>query len=196
MPPDGGSKSLTSSLPATVVLIGAFSPQPSRVGNSTRQRRRVQRDSLQPAGDDNLLEYVELYNQLAVNVDISNWRIGGIGYNFPERTVLPGGSYLVVAKDPAALQAATGYAGALGPFEGLLSNSGETLRLFSQRHAFRTSRDAGPRGEVTDSLEGRRIMDELAFADVYPWPSGPDGSGSTLAKIDPTTGTSSPPTGA
>ena len=180
-------------LPATVVLIGAFLAS-TLPGSATPRDSVVVFNEIhyQPAGDDNLLEYVELYNQLAVNVDISNWRIGGIGYNFPERTVLPGGSYLVVAKDPAALQAATGYAGALGPFEGLLSNSGETLRLFSQRHAFRTSRDAGPRGEVTDSLEGRRIMDELAFADVYPWPSGPDGSGSTLAKIDPTTGTSSP----
>ncbi|NIP97751.1 MAG: hypothetical protein GWO24_31685, partial [Akkermansiaceae bacterium] len=46
--------------------------------------------------------------------------------------VLPARSYLVVAKDPAALNTATGFTGALGPYAGQLSNSGETLRLFNQ----------------------------------------------------------------
>ena len=146
----------------------------------------------QPSADDSSLEFVELYNQMAIDIDLSNWRIGGIGYNFPEGTVLGGGDYLVVAKDPAALQAATGYAGACGPYSGFLSNSGEPLRIFTQQVAFRTSPGGRSPGEVSDSLEGRRIMDEIDFSDLYPWPAGADGSGATLAKLDPTTGSAHP----
>lgn len=145
-----------------------------------------------PAGDRSELEFVELYNQMAVDVDLSNWRIGGIDYNFPERTIIRAGSYLVVAKDPAALRQATGVAATLGPYPGLLSNSGETLRLFTQRVAFKSDRTAGPRGEASADLEGRRIMDELAFSDTFPWPEGPDGSGVTLAKLNAHTGIPQP----
>ena len=34
-------------------------------------------------------------------------------------------------------------------------------------------------------LEGRRVMDSLRYDDDAPWPVGPDGSGATLAKVDP-----------
>ena len=139
-----------------------------------------------PEGDDVALEYVELYNQMAVNVDLSNWRIGGIGYDFPEGTVINARSYLVVAKVPA------NYPGALGPFAGTLSNSGERLRLYNNNRSFRTTAGAGSTGEVLDSLDRRRIMDEIDFGDTYPWPAGADGSGATLAKIDPATGSAHP----
>lgn len=146
----------------------------------------------QPAGDDTTLEYIELYNQLVVDVDLSNWRIGGVDYNFPEGTILDGRSYLVVAKDPTALQAATGFANALGPYAGSLGNSGEIIRLFTQQVAFRSARGAGSPGETSSDLDGRRVMDEIDFRDTYPWPAGADGSGSTLAKLAPQTGTQHP----
>ena len=145
-----------------------------------------------PGGDNTALEYIELYNQMAPDVDLSNWRIGGVDFDFPEGTVLGGWEYLVIAKDPGALQAATGFAGALGPFAGNLSNSGEPLRLYNNNRSFRSSSGAGSTGAVSESLEARRIMDEIAYADVFPWPVGADGSGSTLAKRDPTTGTPHP----
>ena len=60
-----------------------------------------------PAQSDESLEWVELHNQNSVDVDISAWRIDdGINFDFPEGTIVPGGGYLVVAKDPAALAAA------------------------------------------------------------------------------------------
>ncbi|MFT5109060.1 MAG: hypothetical protein ACI9UA_004706, partial [Pseudoalteromonas tetraodonis] len=139
-----------------------------------------------PAGDNDAFEYIEIYNQLAVDVDLSNWRIGGVDFDFPEGTVIDGRSYLVIAKNPA------NYPGALGPYAGSLSNSGETLRLFNNNRAFRTTTGAGPTGTTTDSLDRRRIMDEISFGDTYPWPLGPDGSGSTLAKIDAATGSAHP----
>ena len=70
--------------------------------------------------------------------------------------------------------------------------NGEALHLFNNNRAFRTTAGAGPNGAVSDSLDRRRIMDEISYGDTYPWPLGPDGSGSTLAKIDPTTGSAHP----
>ena len=35
-------------------------------------------------------------------------------------------------------------------------------------------------------------MDRIDYSDSYPWPVGPDGSGGTLAKFDPDTGTRQP----
>ena len=137
-----------------------------------------------PAGDDSSLEYVELHNLMAIDVDMSNWRLrGDADFDFPEGTVLAAGEYLVVASDPAALGAATGFSSALGPFSGALSNSGGRLRLYNNNRSFRTlPGGAGSPGEILDDQEGCRIMDEIEYSDVFPWPVGPDGSGATLTK--------------
>lgn len=147
-----------------------------------------------PAGDDSSLEFVEFYNQFAPDVDISNWRLDGeVTFDFPEGTILPGGGYLVVAKDPAALASATGFSGALGPFDGTLSNGGGDLKLYNNNRSFRSSSSgSGSVGEVLDDLEARRLMDEFEYEDAAPWPVGPDGSGTTLTKIDERTESANP----
>ncbi len=107
-------------------------------------------------------EWVELHNQMAVDVDISGWSIkGGISYTFPEGTFLSGGEYLLIAENPAALEASSGVTGVMGPFDGQLSNSGESLRL--ENNADRT-------------------MDEMTYNDKGAWPVAPDGTGVSLAK--------------
>ena len=124
-----------------------------------------------PATNETALEWVEFHNQMAVDVDISGWSVtGGIDYTFPSNTVMQGGSYLVLAIDPAALAAATGLAAAdlHGPFLGRLSNNSDTLRL----------RD-----------NSRRVRDELTYDSEGDWPVPPDGSGVSLAKHDPQRGT-------
>src|SRR6185503_15029606 len=64
-----------------------------------------------PATNESLTEWVELHNQMAVDIDLSAWSIrGGIDFAFPEGTIVPGGGYLVVASSPSTLQAATGIA--------------------------------------------------------------------------------------
>ena len=98
-----------------------------------------------PAGDNPSLEYIELYNQLAADVDLSNWKLDGdINFDFPEGTVLGGGEYLVIAKDPASLAAATGHSSALGPFNGLLSNSGKPILLYNNNRSFSTATSPPP----------------------------------------------------
>lgn len=115
-----------------------------------------------PAGDRAPTEWIELHNQMAVDVDLSDWRLdGGVAYRFPRGTVIRTGAYLLVAADPAALQAATGLENILGPFTGALANEGERL--------------------ILRNLNGR-LMDELTYGDQPPWPVGADGSGASLAK--------------
>jgi hypothetical protein len=117
-----------------------------------------------PAGSNEALEWVELHNQLSVNIDLSGWRLdGGVDYRFPQGVILPARGYVVVAADPTALKAATGFTGARGPFtsDDRLSNGGEVV-------------------ELKDNSD--RVVDLLDYGDNDPWPVGPDGSGSSLAK--------------
>jgi len=109
-------------------------------------------------------EWVELRNQMAVDMDLSNWSLaGGIGYTFPEGTIIPGRGYLVVARSPTELSAATGVTNIFGPFDGKLSNSGETLKLLNN---------------------SSRPVDELDYGTEGAWPVAADGAGPSLAKID------------
>ncbi len=118
-----------------------------------------------PANDTESLEFVELYNQHTVNIDLSGWRIsGGIDFIFPKGTVINGGGYLVVASDPDAIEANAQISGVLGPFTGKLSNGGELLSLHNNNS---------------------RIMDEVEYNDRSPWSSAADGSGLSLSKILP-----------
>ncbi len=79
------------------------------------------------------LEWVELYNQLAVDMDISEWTLsGGIEYEFPNQTIVPGRGYVVVAAAPPALEAASGFDDALGPFTGRMDNSGDSIKLYNR----------------------------------------------------------------
>ncbi len=119
----------------------------------------------QPASDQPL-EFIELYNQMGVDMDISAWRLGSaVDFRFSEGTIVPTGGYLVVAQDPQAFKAATGV-DALGPYTGRLANGGEEIEL----------RDRND-----------RLMDHMAYDDVSPWPEAADGWGASLAKRDRST---------
>jgi len=124
-----------------------------------------------PATNEAAMEWVELHNQMAVNLDVSEWSLQrGIDYTFPVGTVVEAGEYVVIASSPEILEASTGIANVYGPFSGRLSNSGETIELVNN----------------TD-----RVMDSISYGDDDDWPVSPDGSGASLEKIDPQS--SSPP---
>jgi len=117
-----------------------------------------------PATNEPALEWLELYNQNAVDVDLGGWRItDAIDYAFPSGTIIKGGGYLVVALSPATLIAA-GVTNVVGPFSGRLSNSGELLRL----------RDIN-----------NRLMDSVNYGVDGSWPVAADGGGPSLAKKSP-----------
>ncbi|HEX7862193.1 MAG TPA: lamin tail domain-containing protein [Verrucomicrobiae bacterium] len=121
--------------------------------------------------DGDSVEWVELHNQMAVDVDISGWSIEGIGYIFPTNSVIAGGAFIVVASNPATLAQRTGLANIFGPFSGRLANEGEELTLRNHN---------------------QRIMDLIDYDTSDPWPAGPDGSGFTLAKRNPNFSSESP----
>jgi len=115
-----------------------------------------------PQGTSEDQEWIELHNQMAINVDLSGWKLtGGVDFVFPEGTTIPGSGFYLIAKNPG--NSALSGLNVTGPFAGSLSNGGETVRLRSR---------------------SARLMDELDYADSEPWPVGPDGSGATLAKIE------------
>jgi hypothetical protein len=101
-------------------------------------------------------EWVELRNQQGVDMNLSRWSLtGGIEFTFPDGFTLPGGGHIVIAATVGQIR------GALGPFNGSLNNSGDIIRLRNRNG---------------------RIMDEVEYSDHGDWPTGPDGTGVTLAR--------------
>ncbi|MBI4586789.1 MAG: lamin tail domain-containing protein [Planctomycetes bacterium] len=118
-------------------------------------------------------EFLEFYNRGAKPLDLAGYRITkGIDFSFPGGTVLPPGGYLVVAQDPSTIQNVYGLAGVLGPWQGDLSNRGETIR-------------------VVDPLGN--TVEEVRYFDGGRWPRWADGGGSSLERRDPRQDNASPP---
>jgi hypothetical protein len=110
-------------------------------------------------------EFIELHNRGESDVDIGGWSFTkGVTFAIPAGTVIPAGEYLVLAGDPAALEAAHGISGVLGPWVGALANGGENLRLV----------------DATGNT-----ADEVRYHDGGRWSRWADGGGSSLELIDP-----------
>jgi hypothetical protein len=117
-----------------------------------------------PRGQE-AIEFIELYNRGNVAVDIGGFELRrAVRYRFPIGTSIAPGGFLVVAKDPQALESAHGSGGVLGPWEGELADGGETIRLVD--------------------LLGNPI-DEVPYLDGGAWPDLADGGGSSLELLDP-----------
>jgi hypothetical protein len=115
-----------------------------------------------PLTNESQLEWVELQNQLGVDVDISGWSLtGGVEFKFAEGTVIPMRGFAVVALSPTTFSAVNGSTNVLGPFTGRLSNAGDTLQL--------RNRDG-------------RVMDKITYGVEGDWPVAPDGAGPSLAR--------------
>ncbi len=115
------------------------------------------------------VEFIELYNAANASVDLGGWSlVGAVAFTFPAGTRLASAGFVVVAENPAALQAKFG-ARALGPWSGRLSAGGEAVILC----------DAA-----------RRVVDRVEYQVGFPWPtvgdsvpSGTTGKGSSIQLI-------------
>ncbi len=122
-------------------------------------------------------EYLELWNMGEAVVDLSGWQVDrGVRFAFPPSTMLAPGGYLVVASDPGAL-ALENDVRVLGPWEGRLSNGGETVRLVDadgaevDRLRYADEGDWAERRSVT-------VGGQLGWA----WQAGHDGEGYSLER--------------
>jgi hypothetical protein len=129
-----------------------------------------------PESGVDTLEFIELYNNDVVAVDLTGWYFTqGVTHTFGAVTMNPG-EYLVVAVDAAAMQNVFGYSTAIEWTGGGLSNGGEDIVLV----------DAG--GFTIDIVD----YDDSGF-----WPSGsaagqPDGGGASLVLCDPNSDNNDP----
>ncbi len=125
-----------------------------------------------PRPDGKSLDFIEIYNGEPIFADLTGWKVdGGVNFSFPDGFRLGAGQFAVIAADPAALQAAYGITGVLGPFQKNLSNSQDTLILRNTAGAVRC---------------------ELTYSSQPPWPASADGAGHSLVCLKPSYGEEDP----
>ncbi len=125
-------------------------------------------------------EFIELWNRGDRPVDLTNWQFDrGVQYTFPP-FVLPAGGFAVIAADPSGPPNLPPGFSALGPWEGRLSNSGESVRLVDSagdtvdRVRYADEGDWAMRRQVT-------ISGQLGWEWVAPF----DGQGQSLELVNP-----------
>jgi len=149
-----------------------------------------------PQSGDQKQEFIELQNIGGTYVTLYDanealpWRFtDGIDFKFPDYPgfTIPAGGYVVIAKDAPAYIARYGMPPfgvlVLGPYDGSLSNSGETVELsrpgdmdeFGRRHYIRVDRVGYSDGSHHDNEPGG----------VDLWPTLADGGGASLSRITP-----------
>ncbi len=158
---------------------------PGAANASPRAPRMVINEMMyHPISEDSGDEFLELYNAGSTPVDLSDWRVTGeIRLGIPEGTLVPGGGFLVLAKDAVRLREnypALTEANTVGDFRGTLSNRGGRVAL--------------ERPEVIEGIneEGEVIReriwiteDEVHYHDGGRWGQWADGGGSSLELTDP-----------
>jgi hypothetical protein len=114
--------------------------------------------------DDDFFEYIEVRNVGNQTVDLSNVRFTkGIDIDL-SGTIAPG-AYVLVANNLAAFEFRYGTGlPVIGEWSGKLSNAGEQLKL---------------------SFGAGETIQDFVYDDLAPWPTAPDGAGSSLVLINP-----------
>lgn len=114
-------------------------------------------------GDDSGLEFIELYNNSDVEINISGFEITeGIDHVFPVGTTIPAREFLLLGEDGAKLTQTFGIT-FLSWDDKNLNNGGELLQLENAQ------------GDIIDAVE---------YAPSSPWPRAADGDGPSLEIIN------------
>ncbi len=117
------------------------------------------------------LEFVEIYNSNPFYHDISGHRLSGdIDYTFPQGTIIPAAGFVVVAANPADVEAVYGLSDVFGPYTNRLAASG-TVRLRDEQDT---------------------ILLEVSYRSTNPWPMGADGTGHSIVLARPSYGEADP----
>ena len=150
---------------ALTASVGFADPDPRQFGASSRRTFLTISEIHYHPLDGANLEFIELYNSEPISHDIGGYRISSeVDYTFPEGTVIPGRTHVVVAADPAAITSVSPGAAVYGPYVGELSNGGGTIRV-------RNHLDA--------------VLLEVEYDEAMPWPIAADGAGHSLVLAKP-----------
>jgi hypothetical protein len=149
------------------------------IGPSSRKTGMIISEIMYHPRHSNSLEFVEVYNADLIEQDLSDFRIAGdVEYRFPAGTKLPVGSYLVVARNPALMQAAYGINNVLGPW--LPGTATGTNSLPDDTGRVRLRNKAGA------------VLLEVNYEGVSPWPLAADGTGHSMVLARPSYGEDDP----
>ncbi len=121
------------------------------------------------APDFNPEDWIELYNPMEKQVDVSGWHLkdddDAHDFVIPNGTRIDPLAFLVICRDAAAFHRLfPEVANYIGNMDFGLANGGDQVRIFNS------------------SL---LLIDSVAYDDRAPWPELPDGEGPTLELIDP-----------
>jgi regulation of enolase protein 1 (concanavalin A-like superfamily) len=118
------------------------------------------------------LEFIELYNSNPWFHDIGGYRVVGdsMNYTVPPGTSIAGGSFLMLAASPGAMQDVYGVTNVLGPYTGSLKTSG-TIQLLDEHGA---------------------VLLTIPYSNLPPWPVAADGTGHSMILANPTYGEADP----
>lgn len=114
--------------------------------------------------------YLELFNTSTNQTwDLSGWRLDGLGYTFPNGSLMGRGQYLVLARDRVTAARAFGLDFPVyDEYSGGLSDAGEVLTLIKPG--------------ATAELD--LIIDRVRYEPDLPWPQTANGAGSSLQLVD------------
>ena len=135
------------------------------------------------AGGDAFIELLNISGADVLLYDpvhpADTWQItDGVGYAFPTGTVLPAGARaLVVALDPTAFRDKYQIPASVqifGPYDGSLENSGELISL----------KKPGDPQPPPDNTVPYYLVDHVAYGNSFPWPTSPDGHGTSLERAE------------
>jgi hypothetical protein len=128
------------------------------------------------------LEYIEIFNGQDYFEDLSGFRIDGdVHYDFPIGTTLQSGGFLVIARDPAAVQSYYGITGVLGPWRMETNVVGTTTNITTENLP-------NSRGTVRLESELGAHLLEVNYDSEDEWPAAADGAGHSLVLGRPSYG--------
>lgn len=136
-----------------------------------------------PASELDREEWIELANTGNHAVDVSGWRFTeGVRFAIPAGTSIAPGDFLVVAADVASFRSLhPGITNLVGGWDGILSNSGQELRLVDAAGKMADAVRYADDGEWAD-----RVRDGVDYGHRgWTWASAADGGGRSLELRQP-----------
>ncbi len=116
-------------------------------------------------------EFVEIYNASSTHpYDLTGFRLRGVDFDFPPGTIIDPDAYLLVVRNEWAVRDLYGVGLPIaGEYNGTLQPTGERLRLV----------------RLATETEPELIVDEVTYSASFPWPSGAQGTGKSIQRINP-----------